>query len=247
MFLNTKGLVLREVKYKEADKILTVLTESDGKLTVSARGAMRKSGRISAASAQMTYSEMTLFGNKGRWSLNEAEIIEQFIGLRQDISLLALGNYITEMLEAVSDEDSPNPSLLRLGLNSLYALSRGMYSQEHIKAAFEMRLMCISGYEPFLSGCGVCGTAEAVDPLFSLNGGVLHCRGCRDGHPGVSLPLCPDSLTALRYIVQADLKKLFSFSIEEDAQRRLADVCEAYVLAQLERGFNSLDYWKSVR
>ena len=157
MFLSTKALVLREAKYKEADKILTVLTGTEGKLTVKARGAMRKSCRYAASAQMLCFSEMTLFGSRGRWSINEAETIEQFLPLRRDIETLALGTYFAEMLEAVSDEDSPNPEMLQLGLNTLYALSRGMYTPEHIKAVFELRLMCLAGFEPALYGCDACG------------------------------------------------------------------------------------------
>ena len=107
MFLTTKALVLREVKYKEADKILTVLTEREGKLTVKARGALRKGCKYGAAAQALCFSEMTLFGNAGKWSINEAETIEQFLELRSDISALALASYFAELLEAVSDEDSP--------------------------------------------------------------------------------------------------------------------------------------------
>ena len=88
MFLTTKALVLREVKYKEADKILTVLTEKEGKLTVKARGALRKSSRTAAATQQLTYAEMTLFGNRGRWTVNEATVKESFEGLRGDMEKL---------------------------------------------------------------------------------------------------------------------------------------------------------------
>ena len=55
MFLTTQGLVLREVRYKEADKILTVLTQHEGKVTVRARGALRKGSRITAATQLLTY------------------------------------------------------------------------------------------------------------------------------------------------------------------------------------------------
>ena len=91
MFLTTKALVLREVKYKEADKILTLLTAGEGKLTVKARGALRRSCKYGAAAQALTYSEMTLFGNRGKWSLNEAVILEQFLPLRADLEALSLG------------------------------------------------------------------------------------------------------------------------------------------------------------
>ena len=246
MFKTTKALVLREVKYKDADKLLTVLTQDEGKLTVKARGALRKSCRYAAASQALSYSEMTLFGNRGRWSLNEAEMIEQFLPLREDIAALALASYFAEALEAVSDEDSPDPAMLQLGLNSLYALSRGLYAPGHIKAVFELRLMCLSGFEPDLGGCAACGRTEPVDGLFSLSGGVLHCRTCPPGSPGPSLPVSPETAAAMRYIVFAEPKKLFSFSVPEASEKQLSAVTEAFLLTQLDRSFGSLEYWKTL-
>lgn len=130
MHKTVHALVLREVKFKEADKMLTVLTQEEGKLSVRARGALRKSCRFAAASQHLVYSEMTLFFNKGRYTLVEASVIEDFSALRADFNALALASYFAELLEAVSDEDSPNPEVLRLGLNALYALSREAVSAE---------------------------------------------------------------------------------------------------------------------
>ena len=127
MFQTLNALVLREVRYKEADRILTLLTDTEGKLTVKARGALRKSSRTAAATQQLTYSEMTLFGNKGRWTVNEASVREAFSGLREDMERFSLGAYFAECMEAFGVEDQPEPELLQLGLNSLYALSCGLY------------------------------------------------------------------------------------------------------------------------
>ena len=49
MYKTTKALVLREVRYKEADRIITVLTPQDGRMTVKARGALRKNSVTAAA------------------------------------------------------------------------------------------------------------------------------------------------------------------------------------------------------
>jgi len=247
MFKTTKALVLREAKYKDADKILTILTQDEGKMTVKARGALRKSCKYGAAAQTLCYSELTLFGNAGKWSINEAETIEQFLPLRSDIELLALGSYFAEALEAMTDEDSPNPELLQLGLNSLFALSRGMFSPEHIKAVFELKLMCLSGFEPQLDACQTCGAETGNDAVFSLSGGSIHCRTCPPGTPGISLPVSPAALEAMRYIISAEPKKIFSFDISADVEKQLGGICEAYVLTQLERGFGALDYWKTVR
>lgn len=245
MFKITKGLVLRETNYKEADKMLTVLTESDGKVSVSARGTRRKGSRIGAASQLLAYSEMTLFCYKGRWSLNEANTIELFPAIRGDIELLALGSYFAELLEAVTDEDQPNPEILSLGLNSLYALGKKTYAKELIKAAFEIRLICLSGYEPELDTCVKCGSEDLEGMMFGLQSGGIHCPKCaEDGER--SMPLCPGSLSALRYIVSAEPKKLFSFRLGAAAAKRLADIAEAYILSQLERGFKTLEFYKNL-
>lgn len=247
MFNTTKALVLREVRYKEADRILTLFTDRDGKVTAKARGTLRKSSKTAAATQQLTYSEMTLFFNRGKYTVNECSIIEPFSGLREDIGDFALGCYFAECLEAISVEDQPEPQILQLGLNSLYALSRKLYKPEHIKAAFELRLMSIAGYRPELGSCAACGCADPDEPLLSINNGIILCRSCAPyGNDGL-MELCPASLEALRYIVSANPKQLFSFSLEDGALRRLSHAAEAYLLKQTERRFSTLDYWKSVR
>lgn len=249
MFKTTKALVLREVKYKEADKILTVLTEDEGKLTVCARGVLRKGSKIAAACQLLTFSEMTLFENRGKWYINEGQTIEQFLGLREDIADLALGVYFAELLEAVSDEDSPNPQVLSLGLNSLYALARHLYSPEHIKAVFELKLMCLSGYEPGVDCCGSCGSEAVEEADFGLYSGCLVCRDCsiRESRDIGRKKLDIYCIRAMRHIVDSWGKKLFSFTLEDGSMKFLSSICEEYVSAQLERRFSSLDYWKSVR
>ena len=93
--------------------MLTLFTSTDGKITAKARGALRKGSKTAAAAQQLTYSEMTLFGNRGKWTVNEASVIEPFSGLRTDIADFALGCYFAECLEALSVEDQPDAALLR--------------------------------------------------------------------------------------------------------------------------------------
>ena len=181
MFLTTRGLVLREVRYKESDKILTVLTQHEGKVTVRARGALRKGSKCSAASQVLTWSELTFFENRGRYTLTEGSVLEDFAALRADLGDYALGCYMAELLEAVSDEDSHSTALLHLGLNALFALSRQLYPAKHIKAVFELRLMCLAGFAPQLDRCTDCGSHTPEKPRLSLYGGGVHCTGCTPG------------------------------------------------------------------
>ncbi len=247
MYKTLHGLVLREVRYKESSKILTILTEEEGKITAEAKGALRKGSRSAASAQLLVWSELTFFENRSRFTLTEGSVLEDFSALRGELEDYALGCYFAELLEAVSDEDSPNSAALHLGLNALFALSRKLYPSAHIKAAFELRLMCLAGFAPMVERCGDCGTPAPEAPRFSVYGGAVHCAGCSPNAPGKSLPLCQDSLAAMRHVCAADPKKVFSFALDGPAAGRFGRVCEEYVLAQLDRGFKTLDYWKSLQ
>ena len=188
--LVTKGLVLREVNYKESDKILTVLLEGQGRRTVKAQGCRRKNSPLAASAQLMVWSEMSLYDYQDRWSMKEGNPLEEFRGLRTDLTRLALGTYFAEVAEAVSEEGVETPGLLSLVLNSLYALDKLGKAEAVVKAAFEVKLACLVGYEPMADACAVCGQ-QAVEPQLNLSEGVLHCRKCRRelGEDSISLPL----------------------------------------------------------
>ena len=112
-----------------------------------------------------------------------------------------------------------------------------------LKAAFELRLACIGGYEPDLTGCAVCGRADCG--RFLVSGGCLQCLECGLGE-GLSLPVSAGCLAAMRYITGCDAKRLFSFSLDGPARKELADAAETYLVTQLERGFYTLDFYKSL-
>ena len=245
MFETTKALVLREVKYKEADRILTLFTADNGKITAKARGALRKGSRTAAATQQLSWSDMILFFNKGKWTVNEASVIEAFDGLKADIVSFALGSYFAECVEALSVEDQKDGELLSLALNSLYALSRKLHDPRKIKAAFELRLMSLSGYHPSVERCASCGEENPSEPVFDLLDGRLFCRKCCTRGSAVSLD--EKSLSAMRHVLSAPPKQIFSFTLSGDALLTLGFAAEHYLLTQTERSFGTLDYYKQFK
>ena len=247
MRLTTQGIVLRETNYKEADKILTVLTRDWGKRTVKARGCRRKNSKLTAASQLLVYSELTL-SERGEFNtLTEADPLEQFWSVRQDLETLALASYFAEVAEASAQEGETCPELLSLLLNCLYALDTLKKPRALVKAVFELRLLCLTGYEPLLDACAVCGAPEPLRARLNLSQGVLCCAACRGRlGGGVSMPLSPGALAAARYIVSGPPKKLFSFALAEESLRRLGQATEAFLMTQQERGFRTLDYYKQL-
>lgn len=243
----TKGIVLRETQTKEADKILTVLTPEMGRLAVIARGARRKGSRIAASSELLAYSELVLY-QRGNWYyLDEASTITLFDGIRTDIELLSLASYFAEMTEAVSAEEVPSGEVVSLLLNSLYALDTLKKPQEQVKAAFELKLLALSGYEPLVEECAVCGNKTPTQPVFDVQQGVLLCRECAGAAAGGMAKLDAGSLAAMRHVLRREQKLMLSFSLNGETAAHFSRVCEEFASTQLERRFRTLDFYKSVK
>ena len=124
MYLTTRGLVLRTTEYKETDRILTILTDHDGLLSVKARGVRSNRSKLKGACQLLTYAEFTISDARGFTAITEATAIEMFPELRNDLLLLSLASYFAQLAEVLSQEDASSPALLSLILNALYALSK---------------------------------------------------------------------------------------------------------------------------
>ena len=245
MYMTIQGIVLRVTDYNDRDALLTLLSRDSGKLTVKARGLRRKNSPLIAPCQLLAYGEFTLYEYRGQYTVQEAQSLELFMPLRRDLTKLALGTYFAQAAEVLSQEDYPSPELLSLLLNSLFALTKLHLPENQIKAVFELRSACLSGYTPDLFGCHVCGSQEPR--RFDLSAGQLECGNCRSRESnGIRMPVTPSILEAMRYICLCDPKKLFSFRLGEKELEQLSDLTEAYLTTQLERGFPALDFYKSL-
>lgn len=240
-----KGIVLRSVDTKESDKILTVLTPR-GKLPVVAKGARSRKSRVTACTQLLAYSELTLHESRGWQYLAEGSTLELFGGVRGDIELLGLASYFAELTEAAALEDTESGALLSLLLNALYALGTLRRPQALVKAAFELKLTALIGFEPLADACAYCGNPEPEDPVLDVREGVVCCGKCGKGERGLAMPLSPGALAALRRALYGEAKRLYSFSLAGPDLKKLGDASEAYVHAVLERGFGTLDFYKGL-
>ena len=240
-----RGIVLRSTDTKESDKILTVLTAA-GKLTVIAKGARGRKSRVTACTQLLAYSELTISESRGWQYLGEGATIALFEGVRRDIVLLSLASYFAELTEAVALEDVENGEVLSLLLNALYALGELKKDPALVKAAFELKLMSLIGFEPLADACAYCGNPEPEDPVLDVREGVVCCGKCGKGERGLAMPLSFGALAAMRRTLYGEAKRLYSFSLAGPDLKKLGDASEAYVHAMLERGFKTLDFYKGL-
>ncbi|MBQ2968176.1 MAG: DNA repair protein RecO [Clostridia bacterium] len=238
-----RGLILRETNLGEADKILTVLTEKDGKISVLAKNIRRVKGRFGAGATFLCYSDLEVSpSNNELYFLKRATPIENFFALSEDIEKLTLATYFGQLASyAVPECFSSDSETLSLLLNTFYMLCNTDKDLHFVKSVFEMRLMAEEGYAPLISGCAACGNTE-FPLLFNIKEGYLTCPDC--GKEGIELNA--SLFKALQYILHADIKKLYNFSVGEESLKVLSTLTEQYCIYRLGRELPALDYLKSV-
>ena len=257
--LRVTGLVVREVDVKDYDKIITLVTAEQGKLSVTAKGARSVRSKHLPTTSLFAYGTYILKKYKTYWFLSDSELIECFYDLRTDVAKLALAAYVADVCSDISVEDQSDEPLLRLTLNALYAIANEVAPLDMIKAAFELKAMALGGFCPDLTACSRCGRHEDSDMYLDIMNGALVCPDCRgawerkkvaeeeDSAANVYAHLTPTVLEAMRHIAYADQKKLLSFTLDDDSLIGLSQVCEKYLVNQMEHDYYSLDFYKSVK
>lgn len=257
MLSEVKGLVIRTVDIKETDRLITIFTEEKGAITALARGARAHKSRKMSSTMQFCYGNFVLYGQGDKLWVKEAELIESFFEIRNSIEGLALAAYIAEVLSDVTVEEEER-ELLRLSLNSLYAIGSGKYDIAKIKAVFEIRAASILGFMPDILACHECGEREG-DFFFDIMGGIVQCYSCKQklseegfDHPDpheshIICILSSGAKAAFEFAIYAPLERLFSFKISDDDMRLFSRAAEEYLLNQLGHGFKTLDFYNSVK
>ena len=255
--VEVKGLVIRTTDIKEADRIITIFTEELGVVSALAKSARSLKSRKMSSTMQFCYGSFVLVKRDEYYWIKECSLIESFFGVRNSVEGLALASYIAEVLNDVTVAEAER-DLLRLSLNSLYAISENKYSLEKIKAAFEIRAASILGFMPDVISCRQCGEKQG-DFFFDIMGGSLICYSCNtknakehkepeNPHESSIISILSEGAKyALGYCIYSPIEKIFSFRISDEDMSLLSRATENYIVNQLERSFKSLDFYNEVK
>lgn len=254
------GLVIREAETGEYDKLLTVLTEKYGKLYVVGKGVKSVRSRHMATTQLFSYSSFNLRKKGNYYYITDSDLIENYYSIRGDMLKLALASFICDVSCEVAKEGVEERELLKLTLNTLFAISKEIRPLEIIRASFELRVASDAGFMPDLTGCRCCQKENPDMMCLDIMDGTIICDECRKNtfsatvkdafyETGVPKPISIISLSVLatmRYIISARQERFLAFSLDSAEHQIFFDVCEKYLLNQLERGFFSLDFYKSL-
>ena len=258
--IKQNGLVISERDYGENDKILIILTERYGKLPVIAKGAKSVRNRHMPSTQLFCYASFGLRKKGNFYSITDSDLIENYYDIRNDILKLSLASFICDVVNDVTQEGNNDDEILRLTLNMLYAISKDKRPLEVIRATFEVRLAAELGFTPDIGACSVCHQKGCGPYYFDIIDGIITCQGCKnkvsfhsDDNPfaqnGLNKPLSIITQAvadAICYITGSRQERILSFSLEESEWTSFFDTAEKYLLNHLERGFFSLDFYKSM-
>ena len=217
--IKVKGIVIRESTYKDNDKIITILTDSIGKVSVIAKGAKKTNSPYLASSQYLVYSEFVLYQNTGYFYLNSASVINTFYNLRIDLDKLQIVSELTKLINSVTDENQDCEKILKLFLNTIYALDKLDKDKKLIVNAFKIKLFTLLGFAPRQDKCANCSKllldAEEEFVYYNYVDNVFLCENCKGiGDSRSVIRLTKATFNAIFYVIRSDLKKMFSFELK---------------------------------
>lgn len=230
--------MLRTHQLGEADRIITLLTRTHGKVRAVAKGVRRTSSKFGGRLEPFQHVDIQFA--QGRGSLEVVTQVEALHASRlaADYSRFTAAEVLVETTDRlVAEEGVPSLQQYRLLLGALLALERGELPAPLIVDSFLLRALAIAGYAVSTSSCAGCDSQEVR--WFSPQGGGAVCTGCRT--PG-SATLDEDDIVHLGALLAGDWESALGTT------RGVAARCDGLVVAystwHLDRALRSLPYFE---
>jgi DNA repair protein RecO (recombination protein O) len=230
-----QGIVLGSVKLAEADKIVTILTQGSGKIRAVAKGIRRTSSKFGARLEPFTHISVMLYRGRNLDTVTQAEIINPFRTLRDELDLFSAGETILETADKVAEEHERNVPLFLLLVRGLRTLDTRPAEPAAVAEGFLLRLLSLSGFAPSLSACAVCGKTDVR--RFSHSQGGTVCESCHDRD---AQRVDPEALAWLAALSSAPLEQAGESIPSPRARRAGRAVLYGFAEYYLERRIRSL-------
>lgn len=176
--IQTIGIVIRKTNLGEADRLLTILTPTHGKVRAMAKGVRKPKARLSAWLDMFRCNEFSLVSGRNFFIITGAQTHSVVVADGMDWDKLTVAYYMCELVDKLVDDDQILSGIFELTQESLMGLSAGI-AEELVRASFELKLMDLLGTYPQLQNCAVSGEklSESERIYFSLRlGGTVSSR-----------------------------------------------------------------------
>ena len=228
------GIVLRTQKLGEADRIITILGRTSGRIRAVAKGVRRTKSRFGARLEPFTHVDLMLHTGRSLDIITQAEVIRPYgQPLPGDYPRYTAGVAMLETAERFTPvEKEPALRQLLLLIGGLRALGDGEHAPGLVLDAFLLRSLAVAGYAPALQECARCGAPESGVtgsgrrlPAFAVAAGGMVCASCRP--PGAAAPAA-GTVGLMLALLQGDWDRA------DRSERRHRVECSGLVAAYLQ-------------
>ena len=233
--IKTNGIIISENNLGDYDKMLTMLTPGLGQISCVAKGARRQRSALLAGTQFLCFGEYLMYKGANTYNINSCETIEIFYNLRTDLDKLNYAVEITKIIRDVTDENQNSYKILQLYLNTLYTLSETDKNPELVISIFKLKLLCFLGFMPQVQECVNCKQKENLRS-FSLKDNGFKCEACARQDKS-ALTMSESTANAIKYIVMAPAKKLFSFNLKDESLNELKLITKLYFEEKIEKNY----------
>jgi DNA repair protein RecO (recombination protein O) len=175
--LKTEAIVLRSLRYGEADRILHLYTPHHGRLGAIAKGARRARSRFGARLEPFFRTRLVLHRGRGELAtITAADTVAAHAALRADGAALDAASRACDAVARLFESGDPNPAAYALLANHLAGLAGGRAGTAG-GLAFRLKLLVAAGLAPQLGACAACGEREHLTAFSPAAGGVV-CSAC---------------------------------------------------------------------
>jgi DNA repair protein RecO (recombination protein O) len=223
------GIVLRTQKLGEADRIITILGRTTGRIRAVAKGVRRTKSRFGARLEPFTHVDLMLHPGRSLDIITQAEVIRPYgEPLTGDYPRYTAGVAMLETAERFTPvEKEPALRQLLLLIGALRALGEAEHDPRLVLDAFLLRSLAIAGYAPALEECARCGAPgrERRLPAFAIAAGGMVCASCRP--PGAAAPAA-STVALMLALLRGD------WDSADRSERRHRVECSGLVAAYLQ-------------
>jgi DNA repair protein RecO (recombination protein O) len=233
-----EAIVLRTQKLGEADRIITLLTRSAGRVRAVGRGVRRTSSKFGSRLEPFMHVDVQIAAGRTLDVIAQVETLSPFASsIGGDYGRYTAGTAMLETAERlVAEEGEPAVQHYLLLLGGLRALAAGVHEPTLVLDSFLLRALAISGYAPSFDECARCGAA-GPHRNFSAGAGGMLCHDCR--LPGSARPTL-EVVTLLGALLAGDWPT--AESVDVRYRKPASGIVAAYLQWHLERSLRSLPY-----
>jgi DNA repair protein RecO (recombination protein O) len=225
----TEAVVLRSIRYSEADRILHLYTADRGRVGAIAKGVRRTKSRFGGRLEPLSHVELLLHAGTGELhTVTSAELVHSHHETREDSYRLGVGLVGAEAMLRLFTEQEANErafGALTRFLDLLDDAPPAVRPElDALGLSFQLKLLWLSGYLPHVGSCAECGAERPIAGYSARAGGVV-CEACSHG----SLALSADGITGMTALLRSPLADAHTVGLTERGARDvLAVITSSY-------------------